>query len=189
MTQPLTDQFSVEAALLRPLTTVEAQYIDQLVDQASALLRTAVPAIDTRIAKWVANPNDLTGVSTATVSACVAGVIKRYIANPLGRASEGNTTGPFGHTVSYALRGEKERRGTLEITSDDIAVLFPSRKRPRAGTFRLRPTLAPRPVGRYGPLPTPGEALAAAITFDSDETSLISEQPIVIVPGDGGINQ
>lgn len=187
-TGALTDQPAVEAALLRPLTTLEGQYITDLILQASALLRTAAPSVDDRMARWNLNANDLSAVSPDTVSAVVAGVLKRYLTNPAGLASETTGTGPFSHAKAYALRTEKETRGTLQVTTDDLAVLFPSRRRPRAGTFRLRPTLAPRPVGRYGPLPTPGEALGAAIMFDSDDVSLVSEQPIVIIPGDGGID-
>lgn len=163
--EPLTTQPDVEAALLRPLTATEQNYILGLIAQASALLRLTAPSIDDRLARYALDPTDRTAVSPDAVSAVLAGVVKKYLVNPTGIASTTETTGPFSRSTSYALRSEKERRGVLEITADDLAVLFPSRKRPRAGTIRTRPALAPRPVGRYGPIPSPGEAFDATLTW------------------------
>lgn len=178
---PLTEQADVEAALLRPLTATEEVYITAIIDQASALMRTAVPAIDALIARNATDPTDLGSVSYATVSAVLAGVIKKYLSNPTGIASETETEGPFSHSTSYALRSEKERRGALEITEDDLKVLFPNRKRLRAGTIRLKAALAPRPVGRYGQWPTPAQAVSAVIdwngTLPTGEFPVIPELP------------
>lgn len=167
MPDPLAGQSDVETALLRPLTTLEAAYIDGLIEQASALLRTAAPSIDDRLARYTTDPTDKTAVSRGTVTAVVAGVVKRYLVNPNGIVNTSETSGPYAHSTSYALRGERETRGALQITPDDLTVLFPNRKRARVGTFRLTPALAPRPVGRYGPIPTLPEALEAVATFDS----------------------
>jgi hypothetical protein len=165
VTEPFATQDDVETALVRPLTTTEANYIDGLIGQASALLRNEAPSIDDRIARYGVDPTDKSALSPATVAAVVAGVVKRYMVNPTGIASTSQTDGPFSLSTSYALRSEKETRGALQITRDDLLVLFPNRKRLRAGMIRTRPALAPRPVGRYGPIPRPSEAIGAAITF------------------------
>lgn len=165
MRDPFADTTDVEAVLLRPLTTQEEPYVISLIEQASALLRQAAPSIDTRIAAHEADSTDPTGVSRIVVSSVVAGAVKRYMVNPTGIASTTQTAGPFSQATSYALRSEKESRGVLQITDADLATLFPNRKRMRAGMMRTRPALAPRPVGRYGPLPTVGEAISAEIMF------------------------
>lgn len=183
MTEPLTSQSDVEAALLRPLSDTEAVYINRIIAQASALLRQAAPSIDDRIDRYNADFSDLTGVSADVVAAVLAGVVKKYLVNPTGIASQTDTDGPFSHSVSYALRSEKEARGVLQITADDLAALFPSRKRLRAGTIRLRPSLAPRPVGRYGPIPSIGQAVSAVIDFDQDGSLLVGEtffSPLIV---------
>lgn len=163
----LVAQPDVETALLRPLTTLEATYIAGLIAQTEALLRQRVPSIDARIAEYVANPADTASVSAETVATVLAGVIKRYLINPEGAVSISQAAGPFSTAKSYALRTDKTRRGALEITDEDVDVLFPNRKRLRAGTIKTRAALAPRPVGRYGPLPTPQEAVEAVTTYSA----------------------
>lgn len=165
MPDPFADPSDVEAALLRPLTTLENRYCGTLISQASALLRTAAPSIDARIAANKADPNDLTSVSAETVGAVVAGIVKRYLANPLGIASTSQTEGPFSLSTAYALRSEKETRGALQVTADDLGVLFPNRKRARVGSIKIRPALAPRPVGRYGPISGADQAISAIIEW------------------------
>lgn len=161
MSDPLCQYSDVEAALLRPLAVQEEIYVDVLIDQASALLRNAAPSIDARIARYKTNPQDLTAVSPMAVATVVAGAVKRYIRNPEGIASQ--STGPY--SVTYALRSEKSARGVLQITVEDLQTLFPNRKRLRAGTIRTRPGLAPRPVGRYGPLPGPEQVISAVVDW------------------------
>jgi hypothetical protein len=163
----LSDLYStgdVAALLLRPLTTDEQASVAGLIPRASDLLRNAVPSIDDRMARWSPGTADKGAVSQKTVATVVAGVIKRYMRNPDGLASE--AAGPF--SASYALRGDKAPRGVLEVTADDLTTLFPNRKRPRAGTIRTRPGLAPRPVGRYGPLAGPDQVLAAVVDWSAD---------------------
>lgn len=186
MPQPLlTSPDDVETAILRPFTSTEQQYLAPLIGQASALLRQAAPSIDARIARYTANPLDPSAVSPATVAAVLAQVVKRYLINPAGIASETHGTGPFTDAVAYALRSQKEPLGVLRITDLDLAVLFPSRKRLRAGSIRLRAGLAPRPVGRYGPLPLDiGRAVEAVVTFgDPNETVLnSSDGRLLVIP-------
>lgn len=153
----------VATLLLRSLTTDETPFVEGLITQASDLLRNAAPAIDVRIGRWRADKTDPGGVSPTTVATVVAGVVKRYLRNPEGLASQ--SAGPF--SVSYALRSEKGARGVLEITADDLSTLFPNRKRPRAGTIRTRAALAPRPVGRYGPLAGPEQVLETIVDWSA----------------------
>lgn len=167
VTTPFAEPPDVETALLRPLTDAERPYVPDLIDKASGLLRTRVPSIDDRIELWNQDPKNLAGVSPSTVATVVAGVVKRYMTNPQGFVSETQTVAEYSTSHSYALRGEKETRGEMRISDEDLAVLFPNRKRARVGSFRLSPALAPRPVGRYGPVPTPVEAYAAEVTFGS----------------------
>lgn len=153
----------VAALLLRSLTDAETGPVEGLITKASGLLRNAAPSIDDRMARWVADRRDKGGVDPDVVATVVAGAVKRYLRNPDGLASE--TAGPFSST--YALRSEKDPRGVLAITEDDLKQLFPSRKRPRAGTIRTRPALAPRPIGRYGPLAGPDQVLEAVIDWSA----------------------
>jgi hypothetical protein len=167
-TTPLAQQSDVEAALLRPLTETETTYITKLIAQASALLRNSAPSVDDRIALFTADPTNPRGVSWDVVSAVVGGIIKRYMVNPKGLASTSDTTGPYNQGETFALRSEKDVRGLLEVTPEDLAILFPSRKRLKAGNIRLRPALAPRPVGRYGGYPTVAGGTAAVIDYSGD---------------------
>lgn len=170
----------IAAALLRPLTDTETLYIAALIRQASSLLRQAAPSVDQRIAAYTADATDPEGLDPQLVATVLAGVIKRYLINPTGIASESQTNGPFSQSTSYALRSEKESRGVLQVTELDLTVLFPNRKRLRAGTIKVRPALAPRPVGRYGPLPTLEEAVNAAIDYSPSPTrELLTEDPLL----------
>lgn len=180
---PLASPDDVEAALLRPLTDTEVDYVPTLIGQASALLRTAAPSIDDRIARYEADPTDLSGVSSATVATVVAGVVKKYLINPQGIASTSTTTGPYNESVSYALRSEKEERGVLQITAGDLRTLFPNRKRLRAGSIRMRPGLAPRPVGHYGPYPTLGVAIESIIDYAPELPLLTAAVDPLLLPG------
>lgn len=182
-TTPLATQAAVEAALVRPLTSAETPYIDTWISQASALLRAVVPSVDDRIQAFLSmTPPPVNAVDPVVVESVLAGVIKRYLSNPKGLASETESTGPFSHSESYALRTEKEQRGTLQIIEADLNVLFPNRKRLRAGTIRTRPALAPRPVGRYGPRPVFGDAVDAEIEWR--DGNWVPDAPVV-VPGVG----
>lgn len=173
MPDPLATPDDVETALLRPLTDTEQTYIDGLISQAQALLRLRVPSIDDRIARYEADATDLSAVSPDAVAAVLAGVVKRYLVNPEGAVSISQGVGPYSTAKSYALRSDKDRRGALEITNEDVAVLFPNRKRLRAGTIRTRAALAPRPVGRYGPVPSLAESIDAVETFEDGNPNTV----------------
>ncbi len=175
---PFCDPSDVETALLRPLTTLEAQYCPGLIDQASALLRTAAPSIDARIAANSVDPTDLTSVSATTTRSVVAGIVKRYLVNPTGIATQTMTEGPFSHSTAFALRAEKEIRGALQVTVYDLNVLFPNRKRARVGSFRIHPNLAPRPVGKYGPFNGPDQMIAAVVEWSPVNPAIQQELEI-----------
>lgn len=132
----LADTLDVETALLRPLTGNEQTYVPGLIDQASQLLRTAMPAIDTRLAA-----TDSTALDPLAVAAVIAGVVKRYLVNPTGAASTSEGVGPFSQTVSFASYGKSTggTTGTLVITTEDLAALAPSGGFVMPGTIRTRP--------------------------------------------------
>lgn len=165
MTGPLALPDDVAAALLRPLTSTEADYVPDLIAKASALLRNERPSIDTRIQAFQADATDPVGVDPTVAATVVAEAVKRYMSNPQGLANESETEGPFSQSVSYALRSEKTVRGVLQITQDDLDILFPIRKRLQAGTIRVRPAMAPRPVGRYGPPPSADDVLGTELDY------------------------
>ena len=180
----LAQRSDVETALLRPLTTDEVAYIDGLLAQASALLRNSAPSVDDRIAVFAADPTNPRGVSAEVVSAVVAGIVKRYMINPKGLASTTDSTGPYSHGETYALRSEKDVRGVMQVTTEDLATLMPNRKRLRAGTLRTRPGLAPRPVGHYGGFPTPTEAIGAVVAWSPVLSPSTAVDPYTFREGD-----
>lgn len=180
MAFPLVASSDVETVLLRPLTAEEAPYVDQLCSSASSLLRNQAPSVDNRIARFERDPTDPGGLDPGTVSLVLAGVIKRYIANPNGVVSE--SVGPF--SVSYALRGDKAPRGVIDINDEDMRILFPNRKRLRAGMIRTRPALAPRPVGRYGPMPNVDQFGEAIVTWRGAEMPIDANDPELALPPD-----
>lgn len=134
---PLADVDDVAEALLRPLTTAETTYVPGLIAKASSLLRIAMPAIDQRITAFGSDPSGLDPVAVASV---IAGVIKRYIANPTGAASTSKTAGPYSQTVSFISRGKSiGTSGVLEITAADLAALNEAVGFSMPGTIRTRP--------------------------------------------------
>lgn len=149
------------ADMWRPLEADEIERARNLIDKASALLRQAAPSVDDRIAAWQRDQSDPRGLDPTVVATVVATVVKRFISNVEGIATQSVN----GFAVSYALRTEKTIRGELQITQDDLKALFPNRKRLRAGMIRTRPALAPRPVGRYGGIPGPHQMVDAMVTW------------------------
>jgi len=131
----------------RPLSPAETVRAAALLEKSSALLRQALPALDVRIARFQADPSDLGGLDPVTVATVVATMTKRFLSNVQGVASEG--VGPY--NVTYAIRGEKDVRGELQVTQVDLDALKPYRsKKSRVGSIKTRPSLAPWPFGRLG---------------------------------------
>lgn len=163
----------------RPLQDSEIDRVNRLLTRAAALLRQAAPSVDDRIAAWKNDSTDPRGLDPTVVSTVVSTIVKRFISNVEGVA----TQSVGGYSVSYALRTEKTIRGELLVTKEDLEALFPNRKRPKAGTIRTRPALAPRPIGRYGPLPSVQEFGAAVVDWrGSDITPDVIPQDFILPP-------
>lgn len=144
MLSDLVSYVDVRTALLRPLTDAEMEFVPDLCMQASSKLRTAQPAIDTRLAAYAADPAAPSGVSPETVASMLAGVIKRVITNPTGAWSRTQSTGPYSESETYAGNrggnGAGEAPGGLVITTSDLAQLAPMRAGYVPGTIRTRIT-------------------------------------------------
>jgi hypothetical protein len=116
---PLVEQSHVEAVLLRSLTTTEAQFINTLCEQASALLRVRRHTIDTRIALWDTSPDEPTAVNPDVVAAMLATVIKRAMVNPRGLWSTSETDGDYSYSETYP----GQRSGTDGGTPGEIVIV------------------------------------------------------------------
>jgi len=140
---PLTTPAAVTAALLRPLTPNETASIEDLILQASSRLRTKLPSVDDRIALWSTDPRPINALDPEVVKSVLAGVIKRYMANPEGAASKSRSAGPYSQTTSFASYGKAiGSEGKLRITDDDLADLV-SGGYARPGSIKLQAALAP----------------------------------------------
>lgn len=135
------------ADLWRTLTPDEELRVGRLITKASAMLRQRLPWVDARIARFATDPTDPGGLDPETVSAVVATIVKRFLSNVQGVASEG--IGPY--SVTYAIRGEKDVRGEMYVTDGDLDKLkVPSKTATRIGTIKAHPRLAPWPFGDVG---------------------------------------
>lgn len=134
------------ATMWRPLLPDELPRAASLLTRASALLRQAAPHTDARIAAWQVDPTQVSALDPTLVATVVATIVKRFIANIEGVASQ--TIGPY--HVAYALRTEKDVRGELQITANDLKALEPYVPSRRIGSIRVRAGLAPWPYGDMG---------------------------------------
>lgn len=126
MAEPLVERSDVETALVRPLTTKESPYIDNLCSQASAKLRTALPGVDARINLFTTDPTTPTGLDPEVVSVMLAEVIKRVLTNPQGLYSGTTSSGPFSSSRTFASSRSATGPVTgLRITAVDLAELDP----------------------------------------------------------------
>ena len=167
MTLPLADTSDLED-MWRPLQDSEVQRATNLIAKASALLRQVQPHIDARIAAFQANAADPTGLDPTLVATVVATIVKRFIANVEGVASQ--SVGPF--SVSYALRTEKSVRGELQVTQEDLNALQMYRPRNRIGTIRVRAALAPSPLSTAGGFYANSAILATGLYDSAWESEL-----------------
>lgn len=138
---PLTSVSDVEAALVRPLSDNESDFIDTLIDQAGAKLRSLLPGIDARVDSYGITDN---GLDPQLVAGVLADVIARRLLNPQRLWSAGGETmGPFAEGgVTYAgPRGGSGSQsfGNLVITPDDLAQLSSGSAFVAPGTIRTRP--------------------------------------------------
>jgi hypothetical protein len=130
----------------RPLEANEVDRAIGLIDRASALLRQVAPHVDARIARWQQNPADPAALDPLIVSTVVATIVKRFISNVEGIATQSMN----GFAVSYALRTEKSVRGELQVTQEDLNQLQMYRPRNRIGSIRIHAAMAPSPLSGGG---------------------------------------
>lgn len=136
------------ADMWRPLLDAEIPRAVSLINKASALLRQAQPHIDARIALYTSDPGNVAALDPTLAATVVATIVKRFIANVEGVASQ--TVGPY--SVAYALRAEKDVRGELQVTDNDLMALRPYQPKARIGSIKVKASLAPWPIGEYGPM-------------------------------------
>lgn len=178
---PLAETSDLED-MWRPLDTSEVQRAENLLAKASALLRQVQPNVDARIAAFQEDPTDPIGVDPVLVATVVATIVKRFISNVEGATSQ--SIGPL--SMSYALRGDKDVRGELQVTSGDLQKLQMYRPKSRIGSIRVRPSMA-APIG--GSLAYYGStAILATGWFDSAfeyETPLLIAEEMAFDGPDG----
>lgn len=150
------------ADMWRPLNSDELTRASNLLSRASALLRQVAPHVDDRISRHNADPTDPMGLDPVLVATVVATIVKRFISNVEGVASQ--SVG--GYSVRYALRTEKTIRGELQVTQEDLDALRPYLPKSRIGTIRTRAALAPSPLAMWGGFYANSAILATGI-YDS----------------------
>lgn len=143
----LTTQAAVEAALLRPLTDVEAGYATApttgLIAQACGQLRNRLRAIDDRIAAYQADPTNPVGIDPDAVTGMLGEVVARPLRNPKGLLSATTTTGPFSRSETFrSSRSAVDTPTGIYITDEDLERILPPAVTDGyvpAGTIHTRP--------------------------------------------------
>jgi hypothetical protein len=131
----LVTQPDVEAALLRPLTAAEENYLPLLVEQATAQLVAAVPNVQDRINAW-GGTHAAPALDPALVASLLARVIARFLRNPDGASSINQTIGPYASSRSYA--GNSGLAG-ITVTEADLALLAGPTSYVPPRTIKTRP--------------------------------------------------
>lgn len=127
-----------------PADATERAKFDRLIGKASALLRQKLPSVDARIATFAATPTDVSALNPDTVAAVVATCVKRFLSNPDGTTHVSKTLGGASISYGYALRGDKDVRGELIVTDDDLAKLeAPVSSKPWLASVKTKHSLAP----------------------------------------------
>lgn len=127
-----------------PADDTERAKIDRLIGKASALLRQALPAVDTRIAAFATDSTDISGLDPDAVAVVVATVVKRFLSNPDGTTHVSKTLGGASVSYGYALRGDNDVRGELIITDKDLEKLqVPVESKPWLASVKTKHGLAP----------------------------------------------
>lgn len=115
--------------LYGPLTEQQTLQVGDLIERASAMLRSAVPSLEDWI---IAGEVDPVNVSTAVVN-----MVLRVLENPRRLISE--TVGPFRREFNRDLAAQ-----WLFVSPAEVQLVTPRRAtpRPKAGTIMARPGLA-----------------------------------------------
>ena len=151
MGYPLADHSAVETLLPQSMwpSGVTPDAVDQQCAFASALLRQRAPSVDARLNLPAA---DKMSLDPDVVALVVAGAVKRFLVNVTGATSTSSsiTAGPMSKQQSYGFtsRDDGSSTGSIVITDADLASLRPySASRSTVGTVKVRPGLAPWPLG------------------------------------------
>jgi hypothetical protein len=136
------------ADMWRPLIDdAERSKVERLIGKASSLLRQKLPSVDTRIATFATLPGDVSALDPDTVAAVVATIVKRFLSNPDGATHVSKSLGGASVSSGYALRGDKDVRGELIVTDDDLAKLeAPVSSKPWLRTITTKHRMAPNPA-------------------------------------------
>lgn len=140
MTTPLATPDDV-ADVWRPLVGVEEDRVFNLIAKASSRLRQQCPFdIDARIALYMAGSSDPTALDPTIVADTVATIVKRFLVNVEGVATQSDSAGPFAHSATYVNRYDKsgtDVRGAIQVTEADINQLRPAVPAHVPSTFRV----------------------------------------------------
>lgn len=127
MAGPLAEVADVEA-IWRTLEPTETTQANALIDIASAKLRSALPAVDARIALYGTLPVNPLALDPVVVANVVATIVKRVLVNPDGLASTTQTFGPISEARNYEGRSggdDSDSRGEIRVTAADLDNLLP----------------------------------------------------------------
>lgn len=118
------------ADVWRPLLDTETAQVANLIRKASAKLRHACPFdVDARIALFTTDPENVQALDPDVVADVVATIVKRFLVNREGVASQSQGVGPFSKSATYVNRYDKtgsDVRGAIQIIDSDIEQLRPA---------------------------------------------------------------
>lgn len=144
--------------LIGATTDVQNQ-VTGLIAKASAILRQALPWVDSRIARFNTNPSDVGGLDPVLVADVIATMVKRFLVNQSGATNQSETVGPYSHSTGFVIRGEKHVvLGELYLSDADLDKLRgPVKMVPKMGTAKIGASGAmtfgesPFDMQRWGP--------------------------------------
>jgi hypothetical protein len=108
---------------LVPSASSDSSRVTGLIAKASADLRQKLPSVDQRIANFQTDSTDPTGLDPVLVASVVATAVKRFWVNQDGATNTSETMGPYSQSKGFALRGDKDVRGEIAISTSDLARL------------------------------------------------------------------
>jgi hypothetical protein len=129
----------------RPLTDAEKPRVLNLIAKASSKLRQKCPFdIDDRIGLFTSATDpeqlDVTALDPQIVADVVATIVKRFLVNQDGVASQSQGAGPFSKSATYVNRYDKtgsDVRGAIQVIDSDIEQLRPAVPAQTATSFEV----------------------------------------------------